>query len=286
MSGAFDENGTPQDFTDDKPRGTPLPCNVRPSTSTVTPTGAKVTDCVVGTNGQDLSVPGWLAIGAPSLEGVKYLGSIYHQGRGGPFNSNEDIDFDHEAELSASGRFLLATDERGGGVVPPGASCAPGANDLPPFDFGNGGIHAYRVGALARPGRRRPPQAWEAYARTSTGAKAIYRAPVHTGAQATFCTAHVFHQIPGQNRIFMGWYTQGTQVVDFIERPNGRIDFVKAGHFIPENANTWVSAVFKVDRNANGSYTYYGATGDFNLGAAGRSAIDVYKVTLPAPPTP
>jgi len=278
VSGAFDSNG--------KPRGTPLPCNVRPSSSAITPTTARVTDCVVGKNGQDLSVPGWLAIGAPSLEGVKYLGSIYHQGRGGPFNSNEDIDFDHEAELSASGRLLLATDERGGGVVPPGASCAPGANDAPVFDFGNGGVHAYLFSGLSKTRPTSAAQAWQAYARTSTGAKAIYRAQVHTQPQATLCTAHVFHQIPGQNRIFMGWYSQGTQVVDFIERPNGRVDFVKAGHFIPENANSWVSAVFKIDRNADGSYTYYGATGDFNLGAAGRSAIDVYRVTLPAPPQP
>ncbi len=29
MKGAFDDRGTPADFTDDKPRGTPLPCRVR-----------------------------------------------------------------------------------------------------------------------------------------------------------------------------------------------------------------------------------------------------------------
>ena len=31
------------------------------------------------------------------------------------------------------------------------------------------------------------------------------------------------------------------------------------------------------------SFTYWGATGDFNLGAAGRNAVDIYSVTLPAP---
>ena len=36
--------------------------------------------------------------------------------------------------------------------------------------------------------------------------------------------------------------------------------------------------------NADGTTTYYGAAGDFNLGEAGRSAIDVYKVTLPPAP--
>ena len=41
-----------------------------------------------------------------------------------PFDATEDIDFDHEAELSASGNFLIATDERGGGILPPGRHAA------------------------------------------------------------------------------------------------------------------------------------------------------------------
>jgi hypothetical protein len=96
----------------------------------------------------------------------------------------------------------------------------------------------------------------------------------------------VFQQIPGQNRIFMGWYSQGTQVVDFTENADGTVDFKEAGYFIPEGANTWVSHVFKVEKNANGTFTYYGATGDFALSGVGRNAIDVYKVTLPGAPTP
>jgi hypothetical protein len=84
----------------------------------------------------------------------------------------------------------------------------------------------------------------------------------------------------------MGWYSQGTQVVDFVEHQDGTVEFKQAGYFIPANANTWVSAVFKMRENADGSFTYWGATGDFFLGAAGRSAIDVWKVTLPAPPKP
>ena len=44
-----------------------------------------------------------------------------------------------------------------------------------------------------------------------------------------------------------------------------------------------MSHVFQYQRNRNGTYTYWGATGDFNLGERGRNAIDVYKVTLPAP---
>ena len=69
MKGAFNDNGTPANFTDDKPNGTPLPCSVRDS-STALPqfkTGAKITDCVDGQGAgtDDLSVAKWLQAGAP-----------------------------------------------------------------------------------------------------------------------------------------------------------------------------------------------------------------------------
>ena len=315
MAGAFDDMGTPDDFTDDKPRGTPLPCRPRES-STADPvfaTGATVMDCVTGGTDEapvDLTIPNWLQIGAPSLEGVNWLGSVYHQGRGGPLNVFQDIDFNHEAELTRSGNYLIATDERGGGVTPPGAAC----DQLDFNQQGNGGIHAYQVDELktVRPSADTPEarqeEAHEAYARGTDGEKAIFRAPIRTQPQATVCTAHVMQQVPGQNRIFMGYYSQGTQVVDYVELPNGQLEWVEdqdaqegseatdeapasrpqaeteqAGYFIPENANTWVSHIFKVDENEDGTFTYYGATGDFNIGAAGRNAIDIYKVTLPAP---
>jgi hypothetical protein len=284
MKGAFDDNGTPTDFTDDKPNGTPLPCTVRSTANTLPTylTAAKVTDCVDGpaTGNQDLDVPGWLAAGGPSLDGVQYVGSVHHQGRGGPYPSTEDNDFNHELELTASGKFLIGTDERGGGVTPPGAACTPGVD----FDQGNGGLHAYRVDRLTTTGPGTPDEAWDAYARTPSGAKAIHRTPIRTQPESSLCTAHVFQQIPGQNRIFMGWYSQGTRVVDFVEHADGSFEFKEAGWFIPEHANTWTSQVFRVDPNPDCTFTYWGATGDFSLGAAGRSAIDIYKVTLPAPP--
>jgi hypothetical protein len=287
MSGAFDANG--------KPRGTPLPCRRRPSTSLAAwATDAMVTDCVVGKNNQDLRIEGWKAIGSPSLAGVRFLGAVFHQGRVGntppAYDATQDVEISHESELSASRRLILTTDERGGGVLPPGAACATSPLDN---TSGNGGIHAYRVSALraktpSGPDAAAATTAWQAYAQKPGGGKAIYRAPIRTQPQVNLCTAHVFHQIPGQNRIFMGWYSQGTQVVDFIEHRDGTVEFKEAGFFIPilPNANEWVSAVFKVKQNANGTYTYWGATGDFNLGTAGRSAIDIYKVTLPAPPKP
>jgi hypothetical protein len=291
MSGAFDDNGTPNDFRDDKPRGTPLACRERPSSSAPPfNTKAMVIDCVdgQGEGTEDLTIPKWLAAGAPSLQGVNWVGSAFHQGRGAggaatpAFDSTQDIDFNHEAELSHSGEFVFSTDERGGGVSPPGASCSPGADNK----AGNGGVHAHRVDRLLR---RRPadaPDAFTSYALTPQGDKAIYRAPIRTQPQPSLCTAHVFQQIPGQNRIFMGWYSQGTEVLDYFERSGNRIEFQEAGFFIPAEANEWVSHVFKAERNRDDTWTYYGATGDFNLGAAGRNAIDIWKVTLPPPPAP
>jgi hypothetical protein len=63
-------------------------------------------------------------------------------------------------------------------------------------------------------------------------------------------------------------------------------NFERAGYFVPMNANQWVSAVFKVEDNDDGTFTYYGATGDGIVGDAGRNGMDVYRVTLPAPPKP
>jgi hypothetical protein len=291
LSGAFDDRGTPNDFTDDKPRGTPLPCKLRDST-TVTPgfsTGAKITDCTESTADQPLRVKEWLESGAPSLEGVEHLGTVHHMGfedQAGqsvdpPFDSTEDVFVSHEAELTTSKRFVLVTDERGGGVLPGGATCS-NANDI---RIGNGGIHAYPVGNFSTTVPGSPEEAQQAYAQNSEGQRAIYRAQIRTQPQGSVCTSHVFQQIPGQNRIFMAWYSQGTQVVDFTENGD-RIDMKYAGHFIPEGANTWTSAIWKVERNADGTFTYWGATGDFALAGVGRNAIDIYKVTLPAPPEP
>ena len=294
MRGAFDDRGTPDDFTDDVPRGTPLPCSQRDSSSQSPlklPPPTKVIDCVTGEGGQPLNVPSWLKAGAPSLDGVRYLGSIHHEGGhpgtntdpGKVYPSTEDLAFNHESELSQSGNLLIATDERGGGVTPPGASCSQ-AGDNP---MGNGGVHFFRADRLRQDGPpERAQEAWEAYARTPDGKKAIYRAPIRTGAQATVCTSHVMQQIPGQNRIFMAWYSQGTQVLDFTENPDGTVTLKEAGFFIPADTNAWVSQIFKAQQNPDGTFTYWGATGDFNLGERGRNAVDVYRVTLPAPPVP
>jgi hypothetical protein len=295
LSKAFDDNGTPADYTDDHPRGTPLPCRRRESSSPDgggLKTGAPVIDCVNGEVGgkvQPLRVSEWLKIGAPSLEGVEWIGTVPHMGINGtdtivnaPRDSKTDILAAHESELTQSGKFVITSDERGGGVAPPGASCSPGVDNV----SGNGGLHFFPVASFTRQTPLKTEDVDKLWARTPEGDKAIYRATIRTQPQASVCTAHVFQQIPGQNRVFLGWYSQGTQVFDFTENDDGTISVKEAGYFTPENANSWTSHVFKAQRNQDGTFTYWGAASDGILPGTGRSAIDVYKVTLPPAPEP
>ncbi|MFP5369644.1 MAG: hypothetical protein ACLGI3_02695, partial [Actinomycetes bacterium] len=279
----------------ERPKGEPLPCAVRESSSVVTPSGAAVTDCVVGVDGFDLRIRNWLANGTPGsiTEDVGYLGTAHHQGRQSAtgdvtspaFPATEEIDFDHEAEYTHSGKFVIATDERGGGVLPPGATCTQ-ALDNP---VGNGGLHAYAVDRLFRTtdlaAVPTAEQAFTSYARTPGGDKAIFRTPVNTPGTPTECTAHVFQQLPQEGdgsmgHIFMGWYSQGTQVLDYRENADGSFEFALVGYFIPELANQWVSHVFSCQVQDDGRIAYYGVASDFQLGN-GRNAVEVYKATLP-----
>ncbi|HEV2999758.1 MAG TPA: hypothetical protein VGW75_03375 [Solirubrobacteraceae bacterium] len=296
LSNAFDDNGTPTNYLDDRPRGTPLPCKRRESSSRdVVPglkTGAPVIDCVVGSVGgkdQPLRVSEWKKIGSPSLEGVEWLGTVPHMGFSGtetivtgPRGSAIDVLAAHESELTQSGRYVITSDERGGGIVPGGASCSPGVDN----PIGNGGMHFFPVAKFTKDTPLTTEQADKLHALTPQGQKAVYRATIRTEPQGSICTAHVFQQIPGQNRIFMGWYSQGTQVFDFTENDDGTVSLREAGWFTPEHADTWVSHVFKAQRNQDGTFTYWGAASDGILPGSGRSAIDVYKVTLPPAPEP
>jgi hypothetical protein len=283
LSGAFDDNGTPNNFLDDTVNGDPLPCARRDSTSVASATTAKVVDCVTGEGGADLTVAGWQALGSPSVDGVELVGFVNHDPASGPA---VDVSIAHEAELTHSGRYMIVSDERGGGVTPGGASCpAVGSN----VGDGNGGLHVYAVDQLLTeqlgdaPGAERAEATRaQTYATTPEGEQAIYRA-IPSVPGGTFCTAHVFHQIEDQNRIFMGWYSQGTRVVDYVEHEDGTFSWHEVAYFTPENADQWVSAIFHSEDNGDGTFTYYGATGDFMLAGYGRNAIDVYKVTLPAP---
>lgn len=293
ISGAFDDNGTPNDFSDDIPMGDPMPCRTRASSSVLTPTTAMVTDCSqVEIDGAVIanSVPNWIDYGQPSLTGVELVGFVNHGGGLGviskapelpPFDATNDVFAAHEAELTHSGKFLLVSDETGGASIPPYGGCA-GPNIANPL--GNGGLHAFQVDKLSTsyPAgddyATRYETTSDIYARTPDGELPIFRAEVVVPSPGVFCTAHVFQQIPGQNRIFMGWYTQGTQVVDYIEHDDGTFEFVPQSYFIPEGAVSWTSHAFQVVENADGTFTYFGVAADF-----GRQALDIYSVTLPPP---
>src|SRR3712207_8977493 len=56
--------------------------------------------------------------------------------------------------------------------------------------------------------------------------------------------------------IFMGWYSQGTQVIDFVEEDNGQIRFQNAGWFIPENSKDRKSTRLN-SSHANISYAVF-----------------------------
>ena len=295
MKGAFDDRGTPRDFTDDKPRGTPLPCRVRDS-STPRPrstTGAKVTDCVDGQGDgtDDLDVAKWLAAGAPSLEGVAALGIGLPPG---PQTSTEQPSTRRSTRPRTStsttrpssrtrGGFLLATDERGGGVTPPGASCptrrpttrsATAASTPTAVDRA-----ATTTPATAERGASAP------YAEDSEGGKAIYRAPIRTAAAGDALHRARVPADPGPEPDLHGLVLAGHAGRRLHrERRTARSTSRRPATSSRPTRTSGSRTSSRSQQNPDGTFTYWGATGDFNLGGGGRNAIDVYKVTLPAPP--
>jgi hypothetical protein len=233
-------------------RGTPLKCKLVDGTDT----RAKVTDCSDQATTGNGQAKGW-----------NYIGHVNHPGRNGNHNSNteyestEGVAVAHEADPTPNGKWVFVTDERGGGIVPGGASCT---GEDP---FGNGGVHVFRV----RNGELR-------YARDPEGNKAVFIGEAVI-PQATFCTAHVMEQIKGEQRFSIAWYTQGTKIVDyFIE--DGKWTFREIASAVPTGpaANTWASQIFKKKRNGDGTVTYWFLASDITRG------IDIFKWTGPANP--
>jgi hypothetical protein len=240
-------------------RGTQLNCPVIDNA-----TAADVTNC------------GALGPGQPGVEGVDFLGTRNHAGidcapgvRISNCNSNllvpvtQDIAISHEADPTHDEMVMFATDERGGGVVPPGASCDPAQAN----DFGNGGIHALDISG-ATPGR--DPADNFPYMLDPAGNRAVFIGAIHI-PEATFCTVHMIEHAHDEQRLFVAYYSQGVKVVDYFFHPNNRISFRETASFILPNANTWVSHVFKTVNNADGTKTYYLFAGDIERG------IDVYS---------
>lgn len=246
-------------------RGEPLACRVIEGTRT----GASVTDC--GT------VEAGTADGpTPRARGWRFLGSVNHAGRScapAPTLScntntqvppNEGISIAHEADPTPDGDWMFVTDERGGGVIPGAASCAP-AVDNP---AGHGGVHVFDI---RDPDRIRP-------ALTASGDPAIWFGEVVLPA-ATFCDVHVVEQIPGEQRLVAAYYSQGTKILDYWIDERGRWTFRETASVILPDTNTWAADVFHVTRNRNGTRTYWFLSSDVNRG------IDVFTWTAAPNPT-
>ena len=255
-------------------RGDRLDCKVIDGTRT----GAKVTDCTA-VNTLDPADPG------PIAQGWTFLGTFNHPGRDcqpGPgiatncnFNSevrsDDGVSVAHEVDPSWDGSYAFVTDERGGGVVPGGATCQPGV----PNPYGNGGIHVLDI---------RDPANIQ-YAKKDGGGKAIWIGTPRVPA-TTFCTVHVIEKIPGEQRLVVAYYSQGTKIVDYWIDGQGEFHFRETASIILPGAETWATEDFKIVDNPDGTRTYYFAASDISRG------IDVFSWTGPtnpigsAPPTP
>ena len=269
VAGMFDEAGNV--------KGTPLPCTVTAGTRT----SAQVTDCALRLAGGPnptaaAATAAWEAAGKPQAEGWRFLGTVNHPGRncGTPtvttcntnlvVQSDEGVAVSHEADPTPDGRHMLVTDERGGGVVPPGATCSPGLDN----PVGNGGIHVFNT--------KDPSNI--SYALTPAGEKAIYIGGSPTPSPL-FCTVHVIEQVPGEARIVAAYYDGGTKIVDYTIDANGRWTFEEVASFRLPGANTWASEVFHSVDNRDGTKTYWFASTSFALGEGSSRGVDVFSWT-------
>lgn len=231
-------------------RGTPFSCPVIGGTRTA----ALVTDC-----------SGMEASRTEQATGWRFLGTFNHPGRDcGPpgtdvrncnsnnqVRSDEGVSVSHEADPTPDRRFMFVTDERGGGVVPPGSSCAPGIDN----PYGNGGAHAFDI---STPSNIR-------YATTPGGGKSVYISDAVVPA-ATFCDIHVIEQVPGEQRLIAAYYTQGIKIVDYFVDPAGHLEFREVASFTLPNANTWAAEDFKIVNRSDGTRTYFIAADDIHRG--------------------
>jgi hypothetical protein len=197
--------------------------------------------------------------------GWTFLGTFQHPGRdcapkptdNRTCNSNNFVRSDqgvaisHEADPTPDGRFMFVTDERGGGVVPPGSSCAPGIDN----PYGNGGAHTFDISTPSN----------IHYATTPTGEKSVYISDAVVPAE-TFCDIHVIEHVPNEQRLLVAYYSQGVKVVDYFVDGAGNVQFRETSSFTLPNANTWAAEDFKVVDNANGTRTYFLAADDIHRG--------------------
>jgi hypothetical protein len=251
-------------------KGRPLPCKLDEGTDT----GAKVTNCDLGvqagTATEDRAA--YEALGdrdpktkkppPPRARGVRLVTQINHPGRQQGSNSNFDVRSDegvaisHEADPVFGGDFMFVTDERGGGVVPGGATCSPGVDN----PYGNGGLHVFDISNPNNPH----------YAQAPDGSKAVFISD-NLVPSPTFCNIHVIEKIPGEQRVIMAWYSQGYKILDYFIDENGRWTFDEVSSFTLPGTNTWSIEDFRIRNHDDGTRTYWFMASDIQRG------IDVVK---------
>ena len=244
-------------------RGTPLPCEIIDGTDTA----AKVTDCSAANPSPGKKMP--------RARGWRFLGSVHHPGRDNGISDNgsgtpnrttgnlnlvvpsrQGVSVSHESDPTPNGDWMFVTDERGGGVVPPGASCQPGLDN----PYGNGGIHVFDI--------RRPDNI--KYAKLKNGRKAVWVSDAVVPA-AAFCTVHVIEQVKDENRIIAAYYSQGIKIVDYFIDRKDRWTFYEVSSLTLPGANTWAVEPFKTVDHKDGTRTYYFMASDIQRG------IDIYS---------
>jgi putative cell wall-binding protein len=283
LSGMFTEDGGVD--------GTPLPCPVIDAApSPEASTGARVTNCVLPLNGAANQKAAYEALGKPSAEGWELIGFYNHPGRsdgsgGTTGNTNvevpatEGVAVSHEtrpipAASTGDRRFIMVSDERGGGVVPGGANCTDDNFDI----YGHGGLHVFDVTDPAN----------ITYATMVDGdgneAKAVWRGDVVV-PQPTFCVVHRFRFLEGEQRAVMGYYSQGAKILDYAIDEQGRFSFTEVASLQFADSNTWTADVFHSRDNLDGTRTYYIAMSD-TLQAAGNATRGLDIVSWTGRPNP
>jgi hypothetical protein len=245
-------------------------------------TGALVTDCSMWNK------EAYEDAGSPQAAGWEYLGHYNHPGLN-DLNTNfdvpayEGIAVSHESRPLPAGvdpndpdrRFMVVSDERGGAVIPGGASC--GNEDFD--EFWHGGLHFFDV---TDPGNIE-------YAATLDGddeeVRAVWRGQIHE-PRGTFCVVHRFEHIPDEQRLIVSYYTQGIKILDYEIDDDGRFVFDEIASFVPKlpvvEANSWSSRVFdiedtgEVDDDGRELRTYHIISNDIDRG------VDILSWTGPA----
>lgn len=247
-------------------KGAALPCTVIDNSTRLGSgdTDAKVTDCSLGgpTATGAVGQGAYNAAGRPQATGwFVEPGGINHVVSQ---PADQAVAVSHEFDPSPDGTVGFVTDERGGGVTPPGAACAAGVQN----PQGNGGIHAFDLTKVD------PATGDHPYLLRPNGQKAIFRS-TNTTPSPTFCTVHVIEQIPDENRIVTAYYTQGVKLVDYSKDSNGALSFAETASFQLPGANTWVSEVFKTVDGPNNTRTYFFVANDIDRG------VDIYSYNGP-----